>query len=209
MISFSSKPIFYLFLFVALLILLVVCLWKKVIQDQWTQEIRENSRRYHALSEINTRYPFHYIPSPYNITKFCSNKNMYDRPEHKFVLKYAEDNINELRSLSEQAKENEELDQLYCDELADLPTFLSEKEFRKLKISPNKGREIEKKIVKANILYPVTELTIACKVEYTSPGGRNSYSKQRYFNAEETQEILVSIADQQQRKDSANISAAR
>ena len=203
MISSESKPIIYLLLFVALLILLIVCLWKKVIREEWEQEILENSRRYQALKEINLRYPFYCIPSPYFITKLCSNKNMFDSPEYKFVLKYAEENINLLRRLSEQAKENEEFDQFYCDDLTELPPFLSDKEFRKLRISPETGREIEKEIVKENILYPVTELTLACNVVYTSPGGRNSYSRVSYFGAEETRKILDSVADQQHRKESA------
>lgn len=187
----------------ALLFISLIWLLVKLIDNQWERKLRKMSKRYCALKEINANYPFYQIPSPYVITRKCSNKNTYDAPEYMFVLKYVENDIDEFNLLNEKAQENAEWDQLYCDELENLPPLLSKKELRKLRIIPNIGRKIEKRIVNAKYLYPVTELTILCKIKYTSPGGRNSYYREGYFDAKEIQKIFDSIEARRCRKEAA------
>ena len=53
----------------ALLLISLIWLLIKLIDNLWERKLRKMSKRYCALKEINANYPFYQIPSPYVIRK--------------------------------------------------------------------------------------------------------------------------------------------
>ena len=49
--------------------------------------VREKSRSYQAILNINRKYSFHRIPPVHVITRTCANKTMYDAPVYNYVLR--------------------------------------------------------------------------------------------------------------------------
>lgn len=165
--------------------------------------VRENSRSYQAILDINQKYSFYMIPSVHVITRTCTNKTMYDAPVYNYVLRCVGENLPEYQKLVQYAKENKENDRLYGEDLSSVPNYLSEPELRELSIPRDLGKDIEKRICENAMLYPVTRFIIRCEVRYTSPGGRNSYYKDECYNFEEIQQIIETAKEENHRKESA------
>ena len=165
--------------------------------------VRENSRSYQAILDINRKYSFYSIPSIHVITRTCTNKTMYDAPVYNYVLRCVGENFSEYQKNVQYAKENEENDRLYGEDLLSVPNYLSEFELRELGVPKNLGKDIEKRICDDAMLYPVTRFLVRCEVRYTSPGGRNSYYKDECYNVEEIQQIIEAVKEEKHRKDSA------
>lgn len=165
--------------------------------------VKEKSRSYQAILTINRKYGFHTIPPVHVITRTCANKTMYDAPVYNYVMRCIGENLPEYQKFVRYTKENEGNDRLYDRELSSVPNYLSASELRELGVPQNLGRDIEKRICKDAMLYPVTRFIIRCEVRYTSPGGRNSYFKDEYYNTEEVEQIIEAVEEEKQRKESA------
>ena len=165
--------------------------------------VRENSRSYQAILNINRKYDFHVISPVHVITRTCANKTMYDAPVYNYVLRCIGENLSEYQKLVQYAKENEENDQLYGKDLLSVPNYLSGSELRELGVPQDIGKDIEKRICENAMLYPVTRFLIRCEVRYTSPGGRNSYYKDERYSVEEIQRIIEAAKEEKHKKESA------
>lgn len=165
--------------------------------------VREKSRSYQAILNINRKYSFYRIPPVHVITRTCANKTMYDAPVYNYVLRCIGENLPEYQKLVQYAKENETNDRQYDRDLSNVPDYLSESELHELGVPENLGRNIEKRICKDAMLYPVTRFLVRCEVRYTSPGGRNSYYKDECYNFEEIQQIIEAAKEEKYRKESA------
>ncbi len=165
--------------------------------------VREKSRSYQTILDINRKYDFHMIPPVHVLTRTCTNKTMYDAPVYNYVLRCVGEKLSEYQQLVQYAKENEENDRLYGEDLSSVPNYLSESELRELSIPRDLGKDIEKRICENAMLYPVTRFIIRCEVRYTSPGGRNSYYRDVCYNFEEIQQIIEAAKGEKHRKESA------
>lgn len=117
--------------------------------------------------------------------------NVVREDEQKWLTIY--NKMNKNKSLLKQyLEEYEAIKKMYYgksyDKVKSGTIFLSEKQYLKL----------EEKICKRKLLKPITNIEIQITISYTSPAGRNHYSKQYLLKKESIDEIFTRIEDRKE-----------
>ena len=109
----------------------------------------------------------------------CVNsKSQFDRTDVRVSLEdYLEYNTNGVQSLLDAVSENRRISREYSEKFDALFSVATPEMCRRLHIRYETFREIEKRMVAKAKLDIIQELVLDCYVQYTSPQGRNHYSK--------------------------------
>ncbi len=166
-------------LFIISLILIIrknkVTKQKKIIQD--------TSILLKKLYELNQHFNFHWdIQKQYTFQTVLQSKQKFDRYKLDDLF---DENIldsNQMLEVSEIVKENSNLYKEYSEKVNCLTSQITEEETKKLHISYVRYKEIEQKLFEHQKLQPIINCNIICIASYTSPKGRNYYSKRAIYS---------------------------
>ena len=163
----------------------IIDLLQKIREEREYRCVRKNSFAYKYLYQLNKKYSFYNIEIS-TLQFRCSSYRNYE----KFNLKEEIDLIAEqqkLNILCENADENENLYREYCEEYGKLARYLRSDEdirgIQNIDFSVERFKEVEIKLLQySKLKEPIVDFSIPCTISYSSPAGRNYYSKTEYLN---------------------------
>lgn len=158
-----------------LAVLFIVCM----TDIKRTEKVQDTSVRLKKLNKLNKGTYFYLGKGKYIRSRDMSSKAAYDRYGCDQLLdEVLLDSDDSIHWLLEQIKENREKYDVYVSQLGRLQSVITEDEAKSLKIPYQKYLEIEKALFEKQKLKPPLDMELTCVVEYSSPAGRNHYSKE-------------------------------
>ena len=191
------------FIIIILGVISVIYVWCKDI-------VSKNSPLLSSLRQLNKKYHFHSLDSEYRYSKRLQSKAKYDRYNLNELF---EDNLrfkyNYWKSIQKMLQENESLFREYSNEYNTLSITRTSKTKHFL-IADTIWNYFEMQLFKKEKLSPVIHSKIVCEASYSSPQGRNNYSKHdsfpfsiidsRYFKLQEQQYLKQTIKYQRKKE---------
>lgn len=150
-----------------------------IIYSVYYDRVKKHSDRYKKLLDLNNKYNFYTFSS--TITSYnqqCNSKRSFDRLDlNNVFFSYIEKHLEACSTLISKIDKNISNYKLYCSDYNNLTTSVTQESAKEFKVPFNTFINIEESIVKKNKLSPQCTFTIRISASYTSPQGRNSYSK--------------------------------
>ena len=150
-----------------------------IIYSVYYDRVKKHSDRYKKLLDLNNKYNFYTFSS--TITSYnqqCNSKRSFDRLDlNNVFFSYIEKHLEACSTLISKIDKNISNYKLYCYDYNNLTTSVTQESAKEFKVPFNTFINIEESIVKKNKLSPQCTFTIRISASYTSPQGRNSYSK--------------------------------
>lgn len=182
-----------IYFIVAALVLggVIACVY--LINKHYIKLVKKHSKQYIKLIELNESYSKIFIKMQpvYTFYKYCNSKSQFD---NTYLLIYfygiVAQELNNFERILQASLYNMKKNNDYIKEYKAIKSTITPIETRKLIMPFYKFVNIEKKLVSDSILKPVTNVSIKCVARYTSPAGRNSYSKEKIFNIVEIKKAI-------------------
>lgn len=150
-----------------------------IIYSVYYDRVKKHSDRYKKLLDLNNKYNFYTFSS--TITSYnqqCNSKRSFDRLDlNNVFFSYIEKHLEACSTPISKIDKNISNYKLYCYDYNNLTTSVTQESAKEFKVPFNTFINIEESIVKKNKLSPQCTFTIRISASYTSPQGRNSYSK--------------------------------
>lgn len=200
--NWNDDPITLAFIVLAVAGLLIwVCRLaaQEISRKQW-ELVKENSVCYKNILHINEDTP--YVSDigkkgMLEYVRYSTSKAQYDKIFLEDVFReYVEAHKREIEYFLEAVRENRWAYKMYIERYNACKSEITPDECKELGISFNRFREIEDKLVAAQKLEIVQHLAIMCYAQYTSPQGRNHYSKHQTFFEDEIRAELIICEEQ-------------
>lgn len=173
---------FYLMIAIIMAIILIVSL----IAKKQRLIVQETSVMLKKLIELNTQFNFDWsVQYQYNFDIFLQSKSKFDRYE---LINLFDDTILRNRELIRVAKvieQNRSTYKYYSQKLNCLKSEATQEQVKMLHIPYKKYVQIEETLFEEQSLKPVLECDIVCTALYSSPKGRNHYSKEEKYSIDE------------------------
>lgn len=157
----------------------------KAVKKNWQAIVEKNSVYLKKVRALNECTEYHrdlgnngciWYTMPVN------SKAKYDRASCQEALElYFSQYPKYTVWLLDAVSENRRIEREYTEQFNRLASVMTEAECKKLHMSHQRFLNIEKSLVMGEKLNIVKEVSIVCYVEYTSPQGRNFYSKDCKF----------------------------
>lgn len=164
------------------IIITVIIIIQNIISENRRAIVCQTSVLLKKLLQLNSQYNFDWnIRQQYTFKISLQSKTKFDRYE---LINLFDENVlnnNELMRASKAVERNRSIYRDYLQKVSCLKSEITEEEARRLHISYVKYIEIEKKLFQKQQLKTVLDCTIACIALYTSPKGRNHYSKKMEY----------------------------
>lgn len=164
--------------------------------------VYENSEAVKNILELNKKYiPYlNFINEKNNYYYFCKSKRQFDTlNDYKIAKDIIINNIENLRYNISSAKANKLIYEDYLREVERLKTFKAPEQIKNiplLKMDPLVFSLIEKEEVACAIISkPVTSIDFILNISYTSPKGRNHYSRKFLLIHDEVKGIISLIEE--------------
>ncbi len=195
-------------LVIALIVLVVIWAvrkYKNYIRKKYENLVIQTSKRYKAISWLNSTYDFHEnLKALYDLYWTVNSKAQLDR--FNFWQKFKDEistRPEQYQNLLDLANENDRTYAKYQKDIEALPTYTApEAEYIK-GYSYKKYSFYEHDICDHELLDPITFIEFRCTVEYTSPAGRNWYEQYQIFGHDQIQQLLDEVEDDYRRRDTA------
>lgn len=165
----------------------------KKIEKENEEIIKNISKNYKQLKEINDKYKFY----TFNIKdrqikqREYSLKN-YDRALAKDIVMYQiENNIDNIRFDIVNAYRNKKLYEEYLKECDNINYVNTEEDIKNTGFNIKKFNKVEKKLLEKEKYKDVYNITVKVIVWYSSPKGQNNYSKNRTLQYEELSQLYM------------------
>lgn len=146
------------------------------------------------LTSLNEKIKsdFYYdIDDTYYKIYFCNSKQKYDKYNtDNYFFDVVYEDIKYYDSVIEHVINNQKVNFKYINQYNKLTSTISAEECKQLKVSLRFYKKIEHKYYVKNKLNPVLDIHMICKIEYTSPKGRNHYCKSSTYGFLELQDTL-------------------
>ncbi len=168
---------------ICIVISIIIFIGSWLIHNKHLRLVKAHSELYNELIKLNKSYNFYSdIKSQYNFYEVCSSKRKLDCLSlYDVLLSKIECNYIYFKNLLICIQKNRQNYELYCKQYNKLSSKINERETKSLKIKFKTFKRIENKLYIQSKLNPQISTTIYIKASYTSPKGRNSYSKYRTF----------------------------
>jgi len=158
--------------------------------------IKKHSKLCLKITEVNNKHEplFYVLQRQYPIRFVCKNLQKYKNNNNQnSAANYSADLVQAdeptWRDLRSKAESNQNNLQSYLREYKITKDQLAGKSYtlvkRKTLLSEKRYRKHEHKICENQLLKPVTDIQIACKISYTSPKGQNHYAAEWAINVDE------------------------
>ena len=166
---------------------------KHIIYNKKKKIVLEHSNLIKTIKYINSNYEFKDINKILHkvLYKAKSKKQLDDITYNTILLKYVEDNIDNLRIDIENIIYNIALYDEYNDEIKSLCENMKTTEYNNLKISEEDFKKIEDKIIKKLLLDYTFELNCLIKIYYVTPKKKNKYVRKEMIHLD----YLIGIYD--------------
>ena len=150
-----------------------------IIYSVYYDRVKKHSDRYKKLLDLNNKYNFYTFSSTIaSYNQQCNSKRSFDRLDlNNVFFSYIEKHLEACSTLISKIDKNISNYKLYCYDYNNLTTSVTQESAKEFKVPFNTFINIEESIVKKNKLSPQCTFTIRISASYTSPQGRNSYSK--------------------------------
>lgn len=193
----DSKLIFIIVLSCLEVILIITALVCSSIHKKRVSIVLQNSKLIRLIQILNNFYKTKFI---FNIqtehAKFmdCDIKYRYDKTSvYNCFYIYVKEEYLYFKGVAEKLDNNNKIFREYQEKYKKLNSSITEAECKLLKIPFKSFIKIEKKFYNKNFLIPKLDTSIYCEISYTSPAGRNHYSKNDTYNLEDLKHILQKI----------------
>lgn len=148
--------------------------------------VRKNSKLYHNIQQLNYSTKYHkdiencgYL----HHAILVQSKTRFDNMGYSQALnEYISADIGKVERLINAVRQNRQAYTQYIAQLNCLHSEVTPRECVVLDIEYDEFLEIERKLTKSMRLNMIQELNVACVVRYSSPQGRNQYSKTFHFS---------------------------
>lgn len=169
-----------LVLFIVLIIIYLVIGYKR------TKTVQDTSTLLKELLTLNAQYHFtQIIKQHYTFQIALSSKPKYDRYNVKNLLDENLSHNDDLIQTLKAIQNNRHLYIDYCHKVDQLQSTITQEQATALHIPYKSYQKIEQKLFTKQQLTPILDCTILCMATYTSPKGRNHYSKSAKYQTEE------------------------
>ena len=176
----------YLFAIALVVFVLVVYLIVLCVAKRREHIVSKTSVRLKKLSEVNERYSFNEgISSEYGYELSLPTKSKFDRYEMSGLFDAVIWGKEEVRDAANMVVENQELYEQYKQETDLIESEITAEEAKKLHIGLAIYKETESKLFQKRLKQPILQSKVICTARYTSPKGRNSYSKKAEFSIDQ------------------------
>lgn len=155
----------------------------------------ENSLQIKELNKINNSFNSYFeweLKEVYSIHERYNTKQKYDRTSpDKFCFEHIYDNLDFYDDLINKFESNIEINNNYIKKYYSIKdNILTELDCEKLNIPFKKAIKYEKKFYQKNKIKPIINFALSCHLSYTSPQGRNSYSKEQVYYMNDIKQII-------------------
>ena len=163
----------------------------------------ENSQRIKELLELNKTIQFRHIQSHYYNQQACNSKRQLDNLSmNDYLISLIDSNERFYRNIIESISFNQNKYNDYIIKSKRIISTATENFCKSLNFTLIKFQKYEERIFKRKLLRkPQFDVTIHCKVTYTSPQGRNHYEKKqdyRYYELKRFYEYTTELKVQRQ-----------
>ena len=172
--------------------IIVLCV---TISRKRNQIVIDNSEMLKKLKSLNAKTHFHenILPS-YDLHFRFDSKRKYDNTSvESFFYSEVASNLDWYETLIKIVHTNRNLYNDYLIEYNSLKSTATIENIKPLKISYKSFIAREQKIYEKNRLPVINDVSFYCKLSYTSPQGRNYYSKDEVFNIDYLQDLINKI----------------
>lgn len=179
----SEPEIILLVLAICIIVGLIAIIGYTLIHNKHLKIVKEHSELYSEILKLNSSYNFYSnFSSAYNYFEACASKRKLDNLSlYDILISKIDSNFNFFTDLLSRVQQNKQNYELYCKEYNKLSSKINAEKIKGLKIKLKTFVNIENKLCKKMKLAPQLSISIQIKAGYTSPKGRNSYSKDRTF----------------------------
>lgn len=178
----SETEIILLVFALCLAIVPVIIICYLIIYNRHLKIVKEHSELYNDILLLNSSYNFYTDLSNLYYYVDCTSKRKLDNLSlYDILISKIDSNFNYFTDLLSKIQKNIKTYELYFKEYNKLSSKICEEKVKELKIKFKTFINIESKLCEKIKLNPKLSITIKIKAGYTSPKGRNSYSKDRTF----------------------------
>lgn len=166
-------------------IITIICLFiskrRKIVKI-----VQETSILLKKLSELNSEYKFGWnVQKQYTFRILLQSKPKFDRYELMDLLDENILNNSELMQAAKVIENNRNLYVVYHKKVEQLQSEITQEQAKTLHISYITYTKIEKELFAEQQIKPILDSDIICIASYSSPGGRNHYSKTSNYKIDE------------------------
>ena len=167
------------------------------LNDKYNKFVIKNSERIQKLMKLNNVISFNTIDKKkYSFHQTCNSKRQLDKfCLYEYFIALIKSNLDYFTNIYEPLNQNHKNYQDYINKCSKIKTEATEEKCKQLKTSLKKFITREDKLFKKNQISPTLNLNIEIKATYTSPAGRNSYSKTVNYNFSEFESIYFYTID--------------
>ncbi|MBQ3040073.1 MAG: HNH endonuclease [Clostridia bacterium] len=153
--------------------------------------VLKNSERIKKLLELNQTINFRRIQSRYNNQQECNSKRQLDHLSlDDYLIGLIASNESFYRNIVEAISYNRNTYYDYIRQAESIKTTATEEFCKELGFSLKRFLKYENRIFKwKKLRKPQFNVTVHCKVTYTSPQGRNHYWKEESYNFDELKRL--------------------
>lgn len=145
--------------------------------------VEETSKLLAQLEVINKRFSFDRgIKSEYKFYRKYNSKKKLDHCDFMDILDEFIQKYPDLLAICARVERNQSLYDDYCREISKLKSTATADSVKALKISYEKYIALESRLFKEKKLRPITDSTVVCMATYSSPKGRNNYSRTAMYD---------------------------
>lgn len=182
----NDENILGLALLLVILIVGIIAIICKVMDDRLKKKVIEHSERVNSLKKLNDSTEFIKIQSKHTNNYICYSKRELEKFSlEMYIISLISEKQKFYKSLIKGVEENRKAYDAYKKQVKEIKSTIT-KDFAKA-IGVNYSRFVgcEEKLFKEAILSaPTMDVSICCKATYTSPMGRNNYVMEDTYNYE-------------------------
>jgi 5-methylcytosine-specific restriction endonuclease McrA len=176
----------------------VSCREKK--EEEKRALVRFSSKYYNDVVQLNNSTFFHRlrgIQRSFTIT--AHSKAQYENIDiASEIIEYLEEHYDQISAMLPAIDENIKIRSGYYYDLGRLHSSASPEECRTLGIRFEEYMDIEDELVDEIMLNIPTHFELVCYVQYTSPQGRNHYSRSQVYTTQQIKAALIQIDNKRQ-----------
>ncbi len=160
--------------------------------------VAEHSPKLKKIRELNQKYSFIVLSPTEYYTKRCTSKTMFDRTDvYQIFLSYVSENLNACKQLLTKTQKNQEFMDHYLIEFKKIMTSpISQKFHNQYKYF----YQIENNLCRSEKANPVLHVSFCIFCEYSSPQGRNHYSKTKTYDIYDLRQAIDTLEQQAKQK---------
>lgn len=173
-------------------ILVVVVAVVAFVDNKNKQIVLKNSERIQELVALNGTVRFKSLRERYSRYQACNSKRQFDNFFiDDYLVALIDDDETFYRNLLHSLEENGKVYGEYTNAVSKIHTKATAEFCQEIKFKLEKFIKYEERLFKSRVLRkPQTDVTIYCKVTYTSPKGKNYYWKDQSYRYKELKKFF-------------------